>query len=527
MTGADADPPPPSAPAAPPGRSRVGGVYRGVKISFASPAAELPSAPPGDAPTDDATARRAAGTEGNALGRPGIYRGVVVDGAPQAIGSARRRRTALRVAFGLLAVLLIGAVVVAFTLGPRKIDRSIRVGILHSTTGSMAFSERAVVDATVMAIDELNARGGLLGGRRLHPVIADGASDEATFAREARRLIETEQVSVIFGCWTSASRKAVRPVVEGLNSLLVYPVQYEGLETSPNILYVGAAPNQQIIPAVHWVLKTLGRRVALVGSDYVFPRTANAIIRDQVTAQGGDVVAEEYVPLGGTDFRAIAARLARLAPDVLLNTVNGDSNVALFRALRAEGLSSAQMPTLSFSLAEPEVARLRGIGVAGDYAAWTYFQSLPRPENRAFVAAFKARYGDWRVVGDPMEAAYTGVHLWAQAVEKAQTDDPELVRQSLPRQSFNGPAGIAYVDPETRHLWKTVRIGRIRPDGQFDIVWDLPRPVQPVSYPLYRSRADWDAFLVGLSRRWDGAWTAPQTADRSSSAPGPGREVRP
>jgi urea transport system substrate-binding protein len=384
----------------------------------------------------------------------------------------------------------------------------IRVGVLHSLSGTMAISEAAVVDATLLAIEEINQNGGLLG-RTIEPVVVDGQSDWPTFASAAERLIRDEQVAVVFGCWTSASRKTVKPVFERYNHLLFYPVQYEGLEQSPNIVYTGAAPNQQIIPAVKWSLDNLGKRFFLVGSDYVFPRTANAIIKDQLTALNAEVVGEAYLLLGSSNVDAIVQQILASKPDVILNTINGDSNIAFFRALRAAGIDSQTTPTVSFSIAEPELRSIDAALTIGDYAAWNYFQSVDTPENRAFVARFQARYGQERTVSDPMEAAYFGVHLWAQAVTDAQSAEVDLVRQTIKRQSMHAPGGAVYIDPETQHTWKVVRIGQIRSDGQFTIVWNSGKPVRPVPFPLYRSTSSWEDFLEQLYRGWNESWANP------------------
>ena len=388
----------------------------------------------------------------------------------------------------------------------------VRVGVLHSTTGTMAVSEAAVLEATLLAVEEINAAGGLLG-RPVEAVVADGRSDPEHFAAEAERLIAEERVSVIFGCWTSASRKAVKPVVELRNHLLFYPLQYEGLEQSPNIVYTGAAPNQQVMPAVSYALRHFGPRVFLVGSDYIFPRAANEIIRDQVAALGGEVAGEEYVPLGATDFAAVAAAVAAAQPDVILNTVNGDSNAALFRALRAAGITSDRTPTVSFSLGENELAQMGTADKAGDYAAWNYFQSVDTPENREFLAAFRARHGAERVVSDPMEAAYFGVWLWARAVEQAGTTDPPAVLAAIRGEGMQAPGGLVYVDGPTQHTWKHVRLGRIRPDGQFDIVWSSENPVRPMPFPLLRARSGWEDWLRALQESWDGAWVNPRAGE--------------
>ena len=391
----------------------------------------------------------------------------------------------------------------------------IKVGVLHSLSGTMAISESPVLDATLLAIEEINAQGGVLG-RPLEAVIVDGQSDWEIFAQESARLITQEEVQVVFGCWTSACRKTVRPVFEARNHLLIYPVQYEGLESSPNIIYTGSSPNQQIIPAVRWGMENLGDRVFLVGSDYVFPRTAHEIMRRQIVSLRGEVVGESYLLLGSTDVGPVIEAIVAAQPDMILNTINGDSNIAFFRALREAGINSAEIPTISFSIAEPELLTLDIQNVVGDYAAWTYFQTIESPENTAFVARFHQRYGTERVISDPMEAAYFGVHLWAQAVETAGTTQPSVVRLALQRQSFNAPGGVVYVDPNTQHTWKTVRIGQIRPDGQFDVVWSSVNPIRPQPYPTYLTQEGWEDFLNGLYLGWGQQWENPRMEDNDA-----------
>lgn len=385
----------------------------------------------------------------------------------------------------------------------------VRVGVLHSLTGTMAISEKPVVNATLMALEEVNAAGGVLG-RRLIPVVADGASDWPTFEKHARRLITQEKVAVVFGCWTSASRRTVRPVFEELNHLLFYPVQYEGLESSPNIVYTGAAPNQQITPAVTWAVEQLGkRRLFLVGSDYVFPRSANAIIADVARGLGVEVVGEVYVPLGGRDMSEVMQQIKESRPDCILNTINGDTNLVLFPALRAAGLKPALVPTISFSIAEPELRTLPISDVEGDYACWNYFQSLATVENDQFVRNFKRQYGDDQVVSDPLEAAYFGVKIWARAAAEARSVEPADVVGTVRDMGHRAPGGMVYIDPENLHTWKTVRIGQIQRNGQFQEVWNSGRPVRPVPYPITRRRADWDRFLADMQKGWGGAWSAP------------------
>ena len=397
-------------------------------------------------------------------------------------------------------------------------SRPIRIGLLHSRTGAMAISERSMIDAEVLELERLNAQGGLLG-RPIEWVIADGRSDWPTFAREARRLIQDEKVAVILGCWTSASRKSVRPIVEQYNHLLYYPMAYEGLERSPNIIYTGAAPNQQIIPTVKWSYDTLkARTFFLVGSDYVWPRCVNAIIKDYATSVGARVVGEEYVLFGGSAVAPVIARIKEAHPDVILSSVAGDTNVALYRELAAQGLGPGKIPVVSFGIAEDELRTLPVREMVGDYAAWNYFQSIDRPENLQFVREFKARYGPDRVVSDVMAAAANSVRLWAQAVEEAGTDAVAPVLRASLHQSLSAPEGIVSIDPETHHAWRPVSIGRIRADGQFDIVWTSRTSVRPIPYPPTRTHHDWDRFLGDLYRGWGNHWANPALETGTSAS---------
>ncbi len=390
------------------------------------------------------------------------------------------------------------------------VDRSpIVVGILHSRTGPMAVSENAMIDAEVLALEEINRSGGLLG-RPVRWVVADGASDWQTFARQAERLIRDEKVSVIFGCWTSACRKGVLPVVEAADHLLLYPMAYEGIEQSPNIVYTGAAPNQQITPAVQWCHDVLGaRKFFLVGSDYVWPRCVNAIIVDHLKGIGAEIVGEAYIPFGSTAVEDVVASIASAKPDVILASVPGDSGLAFARGLRAAGIRPDDTPVVTFAIGENELANAAGVDMVGDYAAWNYFQSLDRPENQAFVRAFKAAYGADRTTSDVIVASYNSVRLWAQAVREAGTTDVRQVRGPLRHQSLAAPEGIIAVDPETQHCWRPVFIGRARADGQFDVVWSSRTAVRPVPFPISRSRAEWERFVADLYQSWGGRWANP------------------
>lgn len=462
--------------------------------------------PPSDTPPEDGPPEDAPREDG-----PGDYRYRVF---------GLRHRYYLGAALAaLIGLAVTAAAPILLRLQDTPDRKPIRVGVLHSLTGTMAVSERTVAEATLLAIGEINARGGV-AGRRIEPIVVDGRSDWDTFAREAETLISDHKVSAVFGCWTSACRKTVKPVFEAHGQVLFYPVQYEGLEQSPNILYTGAAPNQQIIPATKWSLDHLGRRIFLVGSDYIFPRTANALIRTQVHALGGEIVGEAYARLGGTDFSAAIAAITAARPDVVFNTINGDSNIAFYRQLRAAGITPAAIPVMSFSLAEAEVQAIGPAVVAGDYAARNYFQSIDTPENRRFVSGFKTRFGAGSVTTAPMEAAYFGVHLWAKAVAEAGSPQFRDYQPFLMGQSMTAPSGIIYIDPGTQHTWRTVLIGKARTDGNFDIVWSSGRPVRPVPFPGYLPRSEWMAFLQGLYERWGGHWAAQEPHGQAKEAAG-------
>ncbi len=360
---------------------------------------------------------------------------------------------------------------------------TIKVGILHSLSGTMAISEKSVVDAEQLAIEEINAAGGVLG-KKIEAIVEDGASDWPTFAEKAKKLIDQDKVVTIFGCWTSASRKAVLPVFEEKKHMLWYPVQYEGQECSQNIFYTGAAPNQQIEPSVDWLLQNKGKEFFLVGSDYVFPRTANTIIKAQLAAKGGKTVGEDYLPLGNTEVTAIITKIKAALPNggVIYNTLNGDSNVAFFKQLQGAGLGPDKYPSMSVSIAEEEVKAIGPEYLKGHYAAWNYFQTVDTPANKKFVEAFKKKYGEDRVTNDPMEAAYIMVYLWKQAVEKAKTaDDLEAVRKAAIGQTFDAPEGMVTME-NNHHISKFVRIGEVGEDGLFKIVNATEKAVEPIPW---------------------------------------------
>jgi urea ABC transporter urea binding protein len=389
----------------------------------------------------------------------------------------------------------------------------IKVGVLHSRTGTMSVSERPVIDAVLLAIDEINERGGVLG-RPIEAIVEDGKSDDAAFAAHAEKLIAEDRVCTIFGCWTSASRKAVLPVVEKHRHLLIYPVQYEGLEQSPHIVYTGAAPNQQIIPGMQWCVEGLKKRkLFLVGSDYIFPRAVHAIIRDQARGLGAEIVGEEYVLLGSSDVEPVVRKIVAARPEAILNTINGDSNIAFFRALRAAGVTPDKTPTISFSISGEELSGGTVKDLVGDYTVWSYFQSIDLPRNREFLKRFQAKHGTQRIVSDPMETAYFGVHLWAQAVKAAGADDPVKICQALKRQTFDAPEGAVRIDPDTQHAIRRFHVGRILAEGQVEIIHSSKGPITPSPYPETRSKKEWDALVIGLYERWGGHWANPGTQE--------------
>lgn len=424
------------------------------------------------------------------------------------------RRSLLVVLF----CLVVGGVAAAVAVsGSMRSKPPIVVGILHSQSGPMKISEESMIDAELLALEEIRESGGLLG-RPVQWVIADGKSDWPTFAQQAERLITNEKVGVIFGCWTSASRKSVKPVVERSEHLLMYPMAYEGLEESPNIVYTGAAANQQVMPALRWCFDKLkARRFFLIGSDYVWPHSINAIISDALQGLGAERAGEEYITFGSSDVADVVAKIQKVKPDVVLSTIAGDTNLAFYARLRQVGITPEAIPVVSFSIAEVELSKMPRKDIEGHYAAWNYFQSVNREENRQFVERFQKRYGADRVTSDVMVAAYNSVKLWAQAVEEARTDDVRTVTKFLRRQSYDAPEGVISIDPESQHTWRPFYLGKSRADGQFEIVWSLDKPIRPVPYPLTRSPAEWDEFLEGLYTRWGGNWANPNPTRRAGS----------
>jgi urea transport system substrate-binding protein len=383
----------------------------------------------------------------------------------------------------------------------------IKIGILHSLTGSLALSEKPIVDAELMAIDELNAKGGLLG-RPIVPVIADGKSDELIFVQEAERLIVQEKVVAIVGGWTSGSCRIMQPMIEKYNNLLFYPVTHEGIQESPNILFVGATQNQQIVPAALWSYYNLGKRFFIVGSDEIFSRVASKIIQETLASVDAQVVGDEYIMLGSKEVEPMIKKIIAAKPDVIINTIQGDSNVPFFEVLRAHGITPEKIPVMSIgSVTETEFVGIGSSAMAGDYTTASYFQSVSREENSIFVTNFKKRYGSNRVLSEACEAGYVAVHIWANAIRIARAINPDEVKKHLNNRMVNAPEGVIYTDNRLMNCWKMIYVGRLRSDGQFTIVWDSKKTVQPLVFPIFNTKQYWQTFVQDLYTKWGNRWS--------------------
>jgi urea transport system substrate-binding protein len=377
---------------------------------------------------------------------------------------------------------------------------TIKVGILHSLSGTMAISETSLKDVALMAIDEINAKGGVLG-KKIEPVVVDPASNWPLFAEKARQLIAKDHVVAIFGCWTSVSRKSVLPVVKELNGLLYYPVQYEGEELEKNVFYTGAAPNQQAIPAVEYLMSKDGggaKRFVLLGTDYVYPRTTNKILRAYLHSKGvkDDDIKEMYTPFGHADYQTIVADIKKFSAGgktAVISTINGDSNVPFYKELGNAGLKATDVPVVAFSVGEEELRGVDTKPLVGHLAAWNYFESVKNPTNADFVKKWKAYAAAKHlpnaataVTNDPMEATYVGIHMWAQAVEKAKSTDTDKVIAAMGGQTYKAPSGYTLVmDPTNHHLHKPVMIGEIKGDGQFSVVWKSKEAIRAQPWSPY------------------------------------------
>lgn len=415
-----------------------------------------------------------------------------------------QRRKFLKTTIATATLIALGSLSVLSYAGDKD---TIKVGILHSLSGTMAISETSLKDVALMTIEEINAKGGVLG-RKLEPVVVDPASNWPLFAEKARQLISKDKVDVTFGCWTSVSRKSVLPVYEELNGLLFYPVQYEGEELSQNVFYTGAAPNQQAIPAVEYLMGKDGgsaKRFFLLGTDYVYPRTTNKILRAFLKSKGvaEKDIEEVYTPFGHSDYQTIVANIKKFAAGgktAVISTINGDSNVPFYKELGNAGLKATDVPVVAFSVGEEELRGIDTKPLVGHLAAWNYFMSVKNPTNTAFIKQWKdyAKKSklpnlDTVVTNDPMEATYVGIHMWAQAVEKAKSTDVDKVRKAMAGQTFKSPSGFTLeMDKTNHHLHKPVMIGEIQSNGQFQIVWKTQGPIRA---------QPWSPFIAGNEKK--------------------------
>jgi urea transport system substrate-binding protein len=416
---------------------------------------------------------------------------------PEGVPDPIRRHLMMLMAGGAAAALLPSQARAQFptaavnTTGLAVTDTTVKVGILHSVTGTMSISETGSVQAEKLAISQINEMGGVLG-RKIEFIQEDGASDWPTFAEKARKLLVNDKVASVMGCWTSASRKAVLPVFEQHNGMLYYPTFYEGLEQSKNVIYTGQEATQQILAGLDWVAREKGAKsFYLLGSDYIWPRTSNKIARRHIESflkvnVGGDgykVVGEEYFPLGHTQFNSVINKIRLTKPDVIYAIIVGGSNVAFYKQLKAAGIDLSKQLLLTISVTEDEIDGIGGENIANAYACMKYFQSLDNPNNKKFVAAFKKMWGEKTVIGDVTQAAYLGPWLWKFAVEKAGSFDVTKVAAASPGIEFKeAPEGYVRIH-ENHHLWSKTRVGKARADGQYDVVFETKDLVEPNPFP--------------------------------------------
>jgi urea transport system substrate-binding protein len=403
----------------------------------------------------------------------------------------------------------VAAAALAFAGAVGAQQKTVKVGVLHSLSGTMAISETVLKDVVLMAVEEINAKGGVMG-YKVEPVVVDPASNWPLFAEKARQLLTQDKVAAVFGCWTSVSRKSVLPVFEELNGLLFYPVQYEGEEISKNVFYTGAAPNQQAIPAVEYLMSKDGggaKRWVLLGTDYVYPRTTNKILRAFLKSKGvaEKDIDEKYTPFGHADYQTIVADIKKFSAGgktAVVSTINGDSNVPFYKELGNQGLKATDVPVVAFSVGEEELRGVDTKPLVGHLAAWNYFMSLKNPVNddwkkkwAAYTKAKKLPYADKPLTNDPMEAAYIGVYMWKQAAEKAKSFEVDKVRLAMYGQTFKAPSGIvSKMDDKNHHLHKAVFIGEVKADGQFNVVWKTKGPIKA---------QPWSPFIAGNEKKKD------------------------
>lgn len=414
--------------------------------------------------------------------------------------------------FALTAGIIVSyATLISFATG----STTIKVGVLFSNTGPMRMSEEPIIKATLLAINEINKRGGILG-IQIEPVIADGRSDLATFEQQAEQLITKERVNVIFGCWLSSSRKTVKPIVEKHNNLLIYPALYEGLENSENVVHMGGTFNQEILPVTIWAMNKFGKRLFLLGTDSIFPHAIEALLRQIIPQLGGEIVGSEYLKIGDERVEPIIEKINASKSDIIINNVAGSTNIILYQKLTAAQTKwGKNIPVVAYHIKESDIPLIGSANIHNTYLGGSFFKGIANPASKKFITLMQQVYGKNQAISDVMEAAYSGVHVWAQAVEKARSTTTQKVQHALRELSYLAPEGMVALSKNEWNLYKWSRIATLAQDGQTSILWHGASVVTPQSHPdtmfiahmiPFWPREKWTDFLNSLYTQWGNRW---------------------
>lgn len=411
--------------------------------------------------------------------------------------------------FILLPLIVLSSILVVIFLAPKSFNKeAINVGILFPLTGTLAGSAQPVVNATLLAIDEINQNGGIRG-RKINPYVYSSANLKLNEVY-VNDMIFNKHVSVIFGCWTSSCRKTIKPIIEKNKNLLIYPTQYEGIEQSKNIIYLGSLPNQQLIPAVSWSIQHGARKFYIVGSDYIYPRVANEILAQEISNQDGEVLNTQYFPLGSTDVTSVVKDIVAKKPQIIFNTINGDTNIAFFQELKKQTQNGARPLVISTSMAESDINKIGKENLIGDIFSWTYYSELQNPANEKFLKAYKLKYGNIDNINETAVNAYAGVYLWKQAAERLTILSPSYTGSMIIRASIGSPGGIIYVDPRTQNAWRSIILTQVNKKGQYQTLWTSSQPIEPIIYPAFKTKAQWYLFEYNLFVQWGNSWANPK-----------------
>lgn len=386
--------------------------------------------------------------------------------------------------------------IIVWVIKPFLLQTPIKIGILHSQTGTLAANERRLINAELLAIEEINNQGGI-NGRKIQAIFADGASDESVFEQEAIRLVTKERVEVIIGCWSSSSRKKVKTVIEKYNNLLLYPVIYEGIEESPNIIYFGPTPNQSTIPAISWAFQHIGKRFFLIGTDYLFSQVTHKIIELHLASLGGTVVGKTYVKFGGKVLPEQIQQIADLKPDIIINTIDGDTNISFFKELLNAGITSNKIPTMSLRISQADFQRFELNAIIGTYVLFNYAEESSYDFNKKFVKKFRQKYGQDSKIGDPEQSAYSLIHVWAQAYSTSKNSKPEYIIPEMKKIVYQSPSGIIYLS-ETKNCWQDSIISKLAYNGELIELWKSKSNIRPEIYPPYLTKDEWNQFITNL-----------------------------